>query len=169
MFSFSRFCFCYAHNRRYRFGGYHHTAFVTGDTYHPVSFQQCKNICLLCKRKVSVASTVTPGEIAVFSFQAFPQLYFQDGIVVVVFTIDGYSDQLLSGPDIISRGFVYVKESEALISEARLAARSVIEKYESYDYKDWSVIKSKIRDQVSTVLYKKTKRSPMVLPIVMEV
>jgi ribonuclease J len=93
----------------------------------------------------------------------------QDGIVVVVFTIDGYSDQLLSGPDIISRGFVYVKESEALISEARLAARQVIEKYESYDYKDWSVIKSKIRDQVSTVLYKKTKRSPMVLPIVMEV
>ncbi len=93
----------------------------------------------------------------------------QDGIVVVVFTIDGYSDQLLSGPDIISRGFVYVKESEALISEARMAARQVIEKYEHYDYKDWSVIKSKIRDQVSNVLYKKTKRSPMVLPIVMEV
>ena len=93
----------------------------------------------------------------------------QDGIVVVVFTIDGYSDQLLSGPDIISRGFVYVKESEALISEARLAARQVIEKYEHYDYKDWTVIKSKIRDQVSNVLYKKTKRSPMVLPIVMEV
>ncbi|MBR4035916.1 MAG: ribonuclease J [Oscillospiraceae bacterium] len=93
----------------------------------------------------------------------------QDGIVVVVFTIDGYSDQLLSGPDIISRGFVYVKESEALISEARMAARAVIEKYENYDYKDWSVIKSKIRDQVSNVLYKKTKRSPMVLPIVMEV
>ena len=93
----------------------------------------------------------------------------QDGIVVVVFTVDGYSDQLLSGPDIISRGFVYVKESEALISEARIAARRVIEKYEHYDYKDWSVIKSKIRDQVSNVLYKKTKRSPMVLPIVMEV
>lgn len=93
----------------------------------------------------------------------------QDGIVVVVFTIDGYSDQLLSGPDIISRGFVYVKESEALISEARMAARAVIEKYEKYDYKDWSVIKSKIRDQVSNVLYKRTKRSPMVLPIVMEV
>lgn len=92
-----------------------------------------------------------------------------DGIVIVVFTIDGYSDQLLSGPDIISRGFVYVKESEALIAEARMAARAVIEKYENYDYKDWTVIKGKIRDQVSNVLYKKTKRSPMVLPIVMEV
>lgn len=93
----------------------------------------------------------------------------QDGLVVVVFTVDGSSGQLLSGPDIVSRGFVYVKESEALISEARLAARAVIEKYQNYDYQDWSVIKSKIRDQVSGVLYKKTKRSPMVLPIVMEV
>ncbi|MBR5520679.1 MAG: ribonuclease J [Oscillospiraceae bacterium] len=93
----------------------------------------------------------------------------QDGLVVVVFTVDGASGQLLSGPDIVSRGFVYVKESEALISEARLAAREVIEKYQAYDYQDWSVIKSKIRDRVSLSLYKKTKRSPMVLPIVMEV
>ena len=93
----------------------------------------------------------------------------QDGLVVVVFTADSYSGRLLSGPDIVSRGFVYVKESEGLISEARLAAREVIEKYENYDYRDWTVIKSKIRDQVSAVLYKKTQRSPMVLPIVMEV
>ncbi len=93
----------------------------------------------------------------------------QHGLVVVVFTVDGYSGQLLSGPDIVSRGFVYVKESEGLISEARLAAREVIEKYRDYDYKDWTVIKSKIRDRVSMALYKKTKRSPMVLPIVMEV
>jgi len=93
----------------------------------------------------------------------------QDGLVVVVFTVDGATGRLLSGPDIVSRGFVYVKESEALISEARLAARTVIEKYQNYDYKDWTVIKAKIRDQVSFVLYKKTKRNPMVLPIVMEV
>ena len=93
----------------------------------------------------------------------------QDGLVVVVFTVDSASGQLLSGPDIVSRGFVYVKESEALIADARMAARQVIEKYRDYDYKDWSMIKGKIRDQVSFVLYKKTKRSPMVLPIVMEV
>lgn len=93
----------------------------------------------------------------------------QDGLVVVVFTVDRASGELLSGPDIVSRGFVYVKESEALIGEARMAARAVIEKYSDYDYKDWTVIKAKIRDQVSNVLYKKTKRSPMVLPIVMEV
>ena len=93
----------------------------------------------------------------------------QDGLVVVVFTVDSATGDLLSGPDIVSRGFVYVKESEALIAEARLAARNVLAKYKDYEYKDWMVIKSKIREQVSFVLYKKTKRSPMVLPIVMEV
>ncbi|MEG2192319.1 MAG: ribonuclease J, partial [Oscillospiraceae bacterium] len=92
----------------------------------------------------------------------------QDGLVVVVFTVDNSTGELLSGPDIVSRGFVYVKESEALIGEARLAARSILDKYRDYEYKDWMVIKAKIREQVSFVLYKKTKRSPMVLPIVME-
>ncbi|MBQ5783341.1 MAG: ribonuclease J [Oscillospiraceae bacterium] len=93
----------------------------------------------------------------------------QDGLVVVVFTVDRASGELLSGPDIVSRGFVYVKESEQLIGEARQKARAVIDKYRDYDYKDWTVIKAKIRDQVSHVLYQKTKRSPMVLPIVMEI
>ncbi|MBE6878830.1 MAG: ribonuclease J [Ruminococcaceae bacterium] len=93
----------------------------------------------------------------------------QDGLVVVVFTVDRASGEVLSGPDIVSRGFVYVKESEQLIGEARQKARSVLEKYKDYEYKDWMVIKSKIREQVSHVLYQRTKRSPMVLPIVMEI
>ena len=93
----------------------------------------------------------------------------QDGLVVVVFTVDRATGELLSGPDIVSRGFVYVKESEQLIGEARQKARSVLEKYQGYEYRDWTVIKSKIREQVSHVLYQKTKRSPMVLPIVMEI
>ena len=93
----------------------------------------------------------------------------QDGLVVVVFTVDRASGEVLSGPDIVSRGFVYVKESEQLIGEARQKARSVLEKYRDYEYKDWMVIKSKIREQVSHVLYQRTKRSPMVLPIVMEI
>ena len=76
---------------------------------------------------------------------------------------------MLAGPDIVSRGFVYVKESEALITEARMAAREVIEKYHDYYYKDWTVIKAKIKDRVSAVLYKRTKRTPVVLPIVMEI
>lgn len=97
------------------------------------------------------------------------RLLSQDGIVIVVFTVDAAEGMLISGPDIVSRGFVYVKESEELIAEACVAAREVIEKYNDYYYKDWAVIKSKIKDEVARVLYKKTKRSPMVLPIVMEV
>ena len=93
----------------------------------------------------------------------------QDGLVVVVFTVDRATGDVLSGPDIVSRGFVYVKESEQLIGEARQKARNVLEKYSDYEYKDWMVIKSKIREQVSHVLYQRTKRSPMVLPIVMEI
>ena len=93
----------------------------------------------------------------------------QDGLVVVVFSVDRATGEVLSGLDIVSRGFVYVKESEQLIAEARQKARSVLEKYRDYEYKDWSVIKSKIREQVSHVLYQRTKRSPMVLPIVMEI
>ncbi len=93
----------------------------------------------------------------------------QDGLVVVVFTVDRATGDVLSGPDIVSRGFVYVKESEQLIGEARQKARFVLDKYKDYEYKDWMVIKSKIREQVSHVLYQKTKRNPMVLPIVMEI
>lgn len=93
----------------------------------------------------------------------------QDGLVVVVFTVDRATGEVLSGPDIVSRGFVYVKESEQLIGEARQKARTVLDKYKDYEYKDWMVIKSKIREQVSHVLYQKTKRNPMVLPIVMEI
>ncbi|MEG2081971.1 MAG: ribonuclease J [Oscillospiraceae bacterium] len=93
----------------------------------------------------------------------------EDGLVVVVFSVDKATGEVLSGPDIVSRGFVYVKESEQLIGEARQKARNVLDKYKDYEYKDWMVIKAKIREQVSHVLYQKTKRSPMVLPIVMEI
>ena len=92
----------------------------------------------------------------------------EDGLMVVSVTLSN-KGKILAGPDILSRGFVYVKESEQLIAEARQKARSVLEKYQSYEYKDWTVIKAKIREQVSHVLYQKTKRSPMVLPIVMEI
>ncbi|MEG0091060.1 MAG: RNase J family beta-CASP ribonuclease, partial [Oscillospiraceae bacterium] len=93
----------------------------------------------------------------------------EDGLVVVVFSVDKATGEVLSGPDIVSRGFVYVKESEQLIGEARQKARNVLDKYKDYEYKDWMVIKAKVREQVSHVLYQRTKRSPMVLPIVMEI
>lgn len=93
----------------------------------------------------------------------------EDGIFVVAVTVDSATDQVLAGPDIISRGFVYVKESENLIEEAREIACDVIEKCYLSNIHEWSSVKTKIRDAVSKYLYEKTRRSPMILPIIMEV
>lgn len=93
----------------------------------------------------------------------------QDGLIVVVASIDPVTRQVLSGPDIVSRGFVYVREAEQLIEEAREIARSVLEDCcRKYAY-DWSTMKNRVRDELSRMLFQKTKRSPMILPIIMEV
>lgn len=93
----------------------------------------------------------------------------QDGIIIVVATIDSHDGYVVSGPDIVSRGFVYVKDNEELMNAARdLACRVIDEQYDSR-YNDWNSVKTKIRDEVSRLMYEKTKRSPMILPIFMEI
>ena len=93
----------------------------------------------------------------------------QDGIIIVVATIDSHDGYVVSGPDIVSRGFVYVKDNEELLNAARdLACRVIDEQYDSR-YNDWNSVKTKIRDEVSRLMYEKTKRSPMILPIFMEI
>ena len=93
----------------------------------------------------------------------------KDGIIIVVATIDSSSGRVVSGPDIVSRGFVYVKENEALMNSARdLACRVIDECYDS-KYNDWNSVKTKLRDEISRMMYDKTKRSPMILPILMEI
>jgi len=93
----------------------------------------------------------------------------EDGLIVVVATIDTSSGYIVSGPDIVSRGFVYVKESEELMKCARNLAEDVIN--ETYDsrYHDWNTVKLKLRDELSHLMYEKTKRSPMILPVLMEI
>ena len=92
----------------------------------------------------------------------------QNGIIIVVLTLEKYSNQLLAGPDIVSRGFVYVRESEDLMEEAQRivdeAVQSCLEKHVS----DWGKIKNIIRDSLSDFLWKKMKRNPVILPIIME-
>ena len=93
----------------------------------------------------------------------------QDGIIIVVATIDSHDGYVVSGPDIVSRGFVYVKDNEELMNMARdLACRVIDEQYDSR-YHDWNSVKTKIRDELSKMMYEKTKRSPMILPIFMEI
>jgi len=93
----------------------------------------------------------------------------QDGIIIVVATVDSVSGELVSGPDIVSRGFVFVKENEALISEAEKTAYEAIIRCFDRNITDWGTIKSRVRDDVSRLMYERTKRSPMILPILMEI
>lgn len=93
----------------------------------------------------------------------------QDGMIVVVLSMSGEDGALVSGPDIITRGFVYVKESEGLMEELRQVAMEAIQSVDTRYATDWSAIKSTIKGDLSNYLYKKTKRSPMILPVIMEV
>jgi ribonuclease J len=93
----------------------------------------------------------------------------QDGILTVVVTIEKESGSVLSGPDIISRGFVYVRESEDLMEEAREVVKNCLKECEEKHITEWATIKSIIKDSLRNFLYEKTKRKPMILPIIMEI
>jgi len=93
----------------------------------------------------------------------------QDGILTVVVTMEKATGMVMAGPDIISRGFVYVRESEALMEEARKVVKNSLDECERKNVKEWSAIKSNIRDSLRIFLYEKTKRKPMILPIIMEI
>ncbi len=93
----------------------------------------------------------------------------EDGIIIAVLTIDKASGECISGPDIISRGFVYVRESEDLMEEIRIIAAEVVEKCTGDVSANWTTIKTKIKNEVGSYLYSKTKRRPMILPIIMDV
>ena len=93
----------------------------------------------------------------------------QDGIMIVVVTIDHETCHVVSGPDIVSRGFVYVREAEDLMEEAREKVLSALERCENNGVSEWSMIKSTIRDNLGRFLYERTRRRPMILPIIMEI
>lgn len=96
------------------------------------------------------------------------KLLSQDGIFIVVVTLNRAQKKIASGPEILSRGFVYVRESEHLMEEASKIAREVIEKYVGKETFEWTNIKQEIRDTLNQYLFQKTKRRPMIIPIIME-
>jgi ribonuclease J len=93
----------------------------------------------------------------------------ENGIIVVVLTLEKYSNQLLAGPDIVSRGFVYVREAEELMDEARNVIEQAVVKCLDRNVTDWGKLKGVIKDTLSDYLWKKMKRNPVILPIIMEV
>ena len=93
----------------------------------------------------------------------------QDGLIIVVLTMDSATGNVVAGPDVLSRGFVYVRESENLMEDIKQLLRGEIAKFEEKHITDWSTIKALLREELRDYIYKKTKRDPMILPIIMEV
>ena len=92
----------------------------------------------------------------------------EDGILIVVLTLEKGSNNLLAGPDIVSRGFVYVRESEDLMEHAKEVVENALDSCLDRNITDWGKIKNVVKDALSDFLWKRTKRSPMILPIIME-
>ena len=93
----------------------------------------------------------------------------KDGLIIVVITMESLTGTLLAGPDIVSRGFVYVREAEELMTEAKQVVKNILDQCLDSGIRDWSTIKMNVRDGLSNYIYKKTKRGPMILPIITEV
>ena len=93
----------------------------------------------------------------------------QDGLIIIVMTMDSSSGSIIAGPDVISRGFVYVRESENLMDDVKNVVRREVYKCEEKHITDWSTIKSNVKDNLREYIFQKTKRNPMILPIIMEI
>lgn len=130
------------------------------------------------RRSGRVAGRVTAGKVLVDGLGVGDvgnivlrdrKLLSQDGILIVVVTINRETGLVMSGPDIVSRGFVYVRESEELLEEAKIKVKCALEKCSNRGISEWSSIKSQVRDALGKFLYEKTRRRPMILPIIMEI
>lgn len=131
----------------------------------------------LSEESIAVTGTVTSGKVYVDGYGVGDvgarvmrerQHLGQDGIIIISASVDGASGELLAGPDVYSKGFVYVKEAELLMKEAVTLSMSVIDSFPPYSF-DINSMSNKLRDEISRLMYERTKRSPMILPIIMEV
>ncbi|MDY3861162.1 MAG: ribonuclease J [Ruminococcus sp.] len=93
----------------------------------------------------------------------------QDGLIIIVASLDVYDGHVISGPDIVSRGFVYVRESDMLLDEVRKLALGILDECADNNIHEWGIIKNRIKDEVSKLITQRTRRTPMILPILMEV
>ena len=93
----------------------------------------------------------------------------QDGLIIIVASLDVYDGHVISGPDVVSRGFVYVRESEGLLEDVRKMSLDILERFADHGINEWGIIKNKIKEDVSKMIAQRTRRSPMILPILQEV
>ena len=93
----------------------------------------------------------------------------EDGLVIIVATVDSKTGKVLAGPDLVSRGFVYVRENESLMDGAQSIVENALDRCVEEHVRDWNSVKTRVREALSSYIYRRTKRSPMILPIIMEV
>ena len=138
---------------------------------------KCGDVLELSEEKAGIVGHVQTGEILVDGLGVGDvgnivlrdrQNLAENGIIIVVLTLEKYSGQLVAGPDIVTRGFVYVREAEELLDEAREVVSGSVETCMDKNIIDWSKIKNIIKDDLSEYLWKKMKRNPVILPIIME-
>ncbi|MGE5455195.1 MAG: ribonuclease J, partial [Methylocystaceae bacterium] len=132
----------------------------------------------ITKKKAGVVSRVTAGRVLVdglgvgdvgnIVLRDRKQLS-QDGIIIVVVTLKKEDGSVVAGPDLVTRGFVYVRESEQLIEDAKAKVKEALESCTNKRITEWAAIKSQVRDALSKYLYEQTRRRPMILPIIMEI
>ena len=136
------------------------------------------NIIELSEKRMAITESVPAGRILVDGLGVGDvgnvvlrdrQHLAEDGILIVVMSLDKYTGQLAAGPDIVSRGFVYVRESDELMEEARVVVDEAINHCIDKGISDWGKLKTTTKDVLSDYVWKKTKRRPMILPIIMEV
>ena len=153
-------------------------ATMVGTPAKNVRVAELGNVLEFTKKNCKIAGTVTAGKVFVDGTGVGDvgsvvlrdrKHLAQDGMIVVCVNISGQDGSIVSGPDIITRGFIYVKESEDLMEELRNVVLDAIDRCERKRIRDWTAIKSAIKNDLSGYLYKTTKRNPMILPVIMEV
>lgn len=153
-------------------------AYAMGIDYKNVIIGANGNVFELSNSGIKCTETVTAGRVLVDGLGVGDvgsivlrdrKHLAQDGIIVVTVAIDSFTREVVSGPDIVSRGFVYVKESDELMTQIDGVVCNVLENCYVLGVKDWNTIKTRIKDSVAKFLYNKTHRSPMILPIILEV
>ena len=153
-------------------------ATMTGTPAKNVRIAEIGNVIELSPRSCKISGTVAAGKVFVDGTGVGDvgsvvlrdrKHLAQDGMLVVCVNISAQDGSIITGPDIITRGFIYVKESEELMEELRLVAMEAIERCSRKRVKDWTTIKSAIKNDLSGYLYKTTKRNPMILPVIMEI
>ena len=151
------------------------TAMMLGMDNKNIAIMKNGHIIELTKNSMKESGTVQHGKVFVDGLGVGDvgnvvlrdrQHLSQDGLVIIVVTMDSTSGELVAGPDIVSRGFVYIKESEELLDELK---KRVLDTIHETDSRDWTTLKGSIRSSVLKFVYKKTERNPMVLPIIVEV